>query len=234
MEIVSAVIPLILILVIFFLIVQVATSVLKLTGLDEKTSRFQAISAFTGTGFTTQEAELILEDTIRRKTVTVLMILGKVGFVSVIAGFFLSFGSNDLGVEIRKALILLVLIFMLYKLTTLRGFLRTLNKFIEKSIITRGIIGQKTLEELFHLPKGYGLAQLSIADSSGENGLTLAEAGFIKKDILVLSIERKNRLISFPHAGDQIKEGDKLLCYGLIQNIKKLHEKSQSVKQPKE
>ena len=82
------------------------------------------------------------------------------------------------------------------------------------------MVQQKIIEELFHLPKGYGLAQLTIAVGSSEDGQTLAEAGFIKKDILVLSIERKNRLISFPHAGDNIKSGDKLLCYGLIKNIK--------------
>jgi len=227
MEIISAVVPVILMFILFFLIVQVATSVLKLTGLDEKTSRFQAISAFTGTGFTTKEAELILEDQIRRKTVSFLMILGKVGIVSVIAGLFLSFGKDKLGTELHKALILLAFIFILYKITALRGFSRALSKFIEKRIVARGIVKQEALAELFHLPKGYGIAQLTISNESKEEGLSLAEAGFIKKDILVLSIERKNRLISFPHAEDLIKEGDKLLCYGLIINIKKLHPHSE-------
>jgi len=75
------------------------------------------------------------------------------------------------------------------------------------------------LEELFALPKGYGLAQLTITAKSKEKGVSLAEAGFIKKDILVLSVERKNKLIPFPHAQDVIYEGDRLLCYGLIKNI---------------
>ncbi len=220
MEILSAVLPVIIIIVIFFLVVRIATAVLKLTGMDEGTARFQAISAFTGTGFTTKEAETILEDQVRRKTVSVLMILGKVGIVSVIASLFFSFGQGDVKSDLWKAAILLVFIFILYKITTLGGFSRALNKFIEKRITARGIVKQKTLEELFHLPKGYGLAQLTVVNDSKENGLSLAEAGFIKKDILVLSIERKNRLISFPHAQDVIKEGDRLLCYGLIKNIK--------------
>ncbi|MCF7907523.1 MAG: hypothetical protein K9L86_01395 [Candidatus Omnitrophica bacterium] len=220
MEIISAVLPVIIIIVIFFLVVRIATAVLKLTGMDEKTARFQAISAFTGTGFTTKEAETILEDQMRRKTISVLMILGKVGIVSVIAGLFFSFGKGDVVTDVWKAIILLIFIFILYKLTSLKSFSRALNKFIEKRIVARGITQQKTLEELFHLPKGYGLAQLTVVEGSKENGLSLAEAGFIKKDILVLSIERKNRLISFPHAQDLIKEGDRLLCYGLIKNIK--------------
>ena len=217
---ITAILPLIIIIFIFFLVVQVATVVLKLTGMDEKTSRFQAISAFTGTGFTTKEAETILEDRIRRKTVVVLMVLGKVGVVSVIGGLFLSFGKHSLAEDLWKAVIILAFIFILYKITSLKGFGRTLNRFIEKGIVARGITQQRTLEELFHLPKGYGLTQLTITAESKENGLSLAKVGFSDKNILVLSIERKDKLISFPHAKDVIQEGDKLLCYGLIRNIK--------------
>ena len=220
MGLISAGIPVVIVVVIFFFIVRVATVILKLTGMDEETARFQAISAFTGTGFTTAAAETILDDKLRSKTVSVLMVLGKVGIVSVIASLFLSFGKDDLAADLSKAVIILAFITILYKITTLKGFSRALNKFIEKRIITRGFIKQKTLEELFTLPKGYGLAQLAITGKSKEDGLTLAEAGFIKRDILVLSIERKEQLISFPHAGDTISKGDKLLCYGLINNIK--------------
>jgi TrkA-C domain len=220
MELISAVIPFITIVVVFFFIVRVATVILKLTGMDERTARFQAISAFTGTGFTTKEAETILEDHVRIKTITVLMVLGKIGIVSVIAGLFFSFGKDNLNSDLWKAGITLVFIFILYKLTTLKGFSRAINRMIEKGIVAGGIIKQRTLEELFNLPKGYGLTQLTITENSKEKGRSLIEAGFSKKDILVLSIERKTKLLSFPHADDVIKVGDRLLCYGLFKNIK--------------
>jgi hypothetical protein len=217
---VTGVIPVVIVIVVFFLVVRVATVILRLTGLDEKTARFQAVSAFTGTGFTTKDAEVIMEDDVRRRTVIVLMILGKVGIVSVLASLFFSFGTNNLGAELGKAAIILAFVFGLYKVTTLPGFSRTLNHFIEKRVIARGVVEQKVMEELFELPKGYGIAKLNITEKSKEKGLTLSEAGFIKKNILVLSIERKDKLISFPHAEDIIEEGDKLLCYGLLESIK--------------
>ncbi len=220
MNVIQAVFPIIIIIVTFFFVVKAATVILKLTGMDEKTARFQAISAFTGTGFTTKEAETILEDRVRRKTITVLMVLGKVGIVSVIGGLFLSFAKSSLGSDLSNVIILVISVFILYKITTLKGFSQALNKFIEKRIVAGGVIQQKTLEEIFHLPRGYGLAQLTITKEDGNKELTLAKAGFIAKDILVLSIERKNKLISFPHAQDVIKKDDKLLCYGLIKNIK--------------
>jgi hypothetical protein len=220
MSIVYAILPLILIIVIFFLIVRIATVILKLTGLEEKTARFQAISAFTGTGFTTKEAETILENEVRRKTVSVLMVLGKVGIVSVIASIFVSFGQDNLYNDLWKVIALCFFVILLYRLTTLESFSRWLNRFIEKKVVAKGIVGQRTLEELFRLPEGYGIAYLNITKDTKEKGLTLSEAGFIKKNILVLSIERKNKLIAFPHADDIIKDGDKLLCYGLLGNIK--------------
>jgi hypothetical protein len=220
MGMISAVVPLVVIVVVFFFIVRVATIILKLTGMDERTARFQSISAFTGTGFTTKDAETILEDQVRIKTIIVLMVLGKIGIVSVIASLFFSFGQGNLTADLWKAGIILVFTFVLYKLTTLKGFSRALNHLIEKSIVAGGIVKQRTLEELFNLPKGYGLAQLTITENSREKGATLIEAGFSKKDILVLSIERKSKLISFPHADDVIRVGDRLLCYGLLKNIK--------------
>ena len=220
MTVISAIVPLIIIVIIFFLIVRIATVILKLTGLDENTARFQAISAFTGTGFTTREAELILDDPTRRRTVIVLMILGKVGIVSVIGGLVFSFGKDTLLRDAGKALTLIFVILLLYKMTTLKKFSNTLNRFIEKNIVARGLVKQKILEELFALPRGYGIAQLTITKSFNEIGLTLAEAGFVEKDILVLCIERSGQLIPFPRANDRLVEQDKLLCYGLLDNLK--------------
>ncbi|MDD5071073.1 MAG: hypothetical protein PHV17_10145 [Candidatus Omnitrophica bacterium] len=222
MQILSAVIPVVIVIIFFFFIVRIATIVLKLTGLDENTARFQAISAFTGTGFTTQEAETILADELRRKTVIILMIMGKIGIVSVMASVFFSFGQDKLSNDLSKTFILLIIIVLFYKVTTLSRVNRFLNRFIEKRIIARGIIKQKTMEELFHLPKGYGIAKLTISASSNELGKSLAKAGFIGKNILVLSIEHRDQMMptAFPNARDVINVGDKLLCYGLLESIK--------------
>ncbi|MCK4262353.1 hypothetical protein KAX00_04525, partial [bacterium] len=68
--------PALLAIFLLFLIVRAAAIALMMTGMDEKRARFQALSAFSGTGFTTKEAESIVNHPIRRKIVTWLMILG--------------------------------------------------------------------------------------------------------------------------------------------------------------
>lgn len=49
------------ILLVSLAIVRVAEVMLELTGISKDSARFQARSAFTGTGFTTHEAEMLIK-----------------------------------------------------------------------------------------------------------------------------------------------------------------------------
>jgi len=50
-------VPTLLVIFISFLIIRAAAVALMMTGMDEKKAKFQALSAFSGTGFTTKEAD---------------------------------------------------------------------------------------------------------------------------------------------------------------------------------
>jgi Trk-type K+ transport system membrane component len=52
------------------LIVRAASIALMMTGMNQKRARFQALSAFTGTGFTTKEAESVMNHPLRRKIIS--------------------------------------------------------------------------------------------------------------------------------------------------------------------
>ena len=66
-------------------VIRIASVAMRLTGLDDASARFQALSAFTGTGFTTTEAEMIVNYPVRRRIVSLLMIIGNLGLVGVFA-----------------------------------------------------------------------------------------------------------------------------------------------------
>lgn len=66
-------------------IVRIAAVAMRLTGLDDSSARFQALSAYSGTGFTTKEAEMIVNYPVRRRIVSLLMIIGNIGLVGVFA-----------------------------------------------------------------------------------------------------------------------------------------------------
>jgi len=67
-----------------FLIVRAASVALMMTGLEKNKARFQALSAFSGTGFTTKESESIVNHPRRRQIIRWLMITGNAGIATVI------------------------------------------------------------------------------------------------------------------------------------------------------
>jgi hypothetical protein len=80
-------------------VVRLAAVAMRLTGLDDSSASFQALSAFTGTGFTTQEAEMIVNYPVRRRIVSLLMIVGNLGLVGVFATLVASLVQTDGEVE---------------------------------------------------------------------------------------------------------------------------------------
>lgn len=90
-----AALSLLIIFAVSFFVVRLAAVALRLTGLPEQNARFQAMSALTGTGYTTTEAEMIVNYPIRRKIITWLMIFGNLGIVSVLSTLMISFVRTD-------------------------------------------------------------------------------------------------------------------------------------------
>ncbi|MBD3334640.1 MAG: potassium transporter TrkA, partial [Candidatus Eisenbacteria bacterium] len=70
-------------------ITRIATTALTLTGMSREAARFQARSAFTGTGFTTHEAEQVVGHPVRRRIIMLLMILRSAGLVSILISIIL-------------------------------------------------------------------------------------------------------------------------------------------------
>lgn len=76
------------------LVTRIATTALTLTGLSREAARFQARSAFTGTGFTTGEAEKVVRHPVRRQVIAVLMVTRSAGLVTIVISLILSLTSG--------------------------------------------------------------------------------------------------------------------------------------------
>ena len=76
------------------LVTRIAAMALMFTGLSREAARFQARSAFSGVGFTTVEAELIMNHPVRRKIIMLLMLLGNIGIATVVATVIVSLLST--------------------------------------------------------------------------------------------------------------------------------------------
>ncbi len=91
----AAVISLNVVVTLGLLVTRIATVALTMTGMSVDHARFQARSAFTGTGFTTSEAEAVVGHPARRRIVMALMLVSGAGAVSVLGALILSFAGVD-------------------------------------------------------------------------------------------------------------------------------------------
>ncbi|MCK4325170.1 TrkA C-terminal domain-containing protein [bacterium] len=214
--------PALLAIFLLFLIVRAAAIALMMTGMDEKRARFQALSAFSGTGFTTKEAESIVNHPIRRKIVTWLMILGNAGIVMIIVTATSSFVAGEGHQLSLNVLILLIGIYLIYKMATHKELIRRWESFIEDKLLKSPTFEEGATEDLLHLLEGNGLVRAIIKENSPLVDNSLSECKLSEKGLLVLGIERGKKWIPTPKATETIQKSDKLVVYGSLDVLKAL------------
>ena len=215
-------VPALLVIFFSFLIVRAAAIALMMTGMDRKRAVFQALSAFTGTGFTTKEAESVVNNPLRRRIVSWLMILGNAGIVTVIITATSSLVTSE-GYQLSiNVLGLLVGVYLIYKIATHKGFIRRWESFIEDKLIKSPTFEEGATEDLLHLLEGNGLVRAIITENSPFIGNSLSESKLTEKGLLVLGIERGKNWIPIPKAKETIQEGDRIVVYGPLEVLRAL------------
>jgi len=201
---------------------KVATVALKLTGLDERTASFQALSALTGTGFTTRESELIISQPMRRRIVSILMIVGNAGLIAVIAGLASSFLTITSPWSTLRFVILIVAIYLIFRMATHTRLARFLSKKIEEKLREKYKLQKRSIRQILDLGEDSGLAEVTLHEESSCVGKTLAACDLIKRKILILAIERGKERILIPPKDHKFHAGDNLICYGSFAELRKI------------
>lgn len=215
----------ILVIVVVFVIVmigKVVTVALKLTGLDERTASFQTLSALTCTGFTTREAESVVTHPMRRRIIFLLMIIGNAGMVAVVGGTVFSFLNITSPWSIFRFLILIVALYLIFKMATHTRLARFLSKKIEEKIREKFKLHERTIGQVLDLGKDFGIAEVTLHEGSTCAGKTLASSDLSKKKILILAIERDKERILVPKGNHKLRAGDNLICYGSFTEMREI------------
>jgi hypothetical protein len=205
-----------------FIVVRIGGFALELTGIEPDVARFQALSAFSGTGFTTREAERVVGNRTRRRIVTILIILGNAGTVTVIATLVASFTqvSGYAWFFIRLAIIV-VGILGLYQLIMRIGATRRIPAWLRRPVMNRVLGAPPAVEEIFHIEKGWAISLVTVKDNSKSAGLSVADVT-AEGDVEILAIDRIDAYLTKPNKEEKIMEGDRLLLYADRKSLKRL------------
>jgi len=219
----------ILVLVASWIIVRIGAIAFQLTGLEWSLAKFQSLSCFSGTGFTTRESELIVGDKRRRRIASVLMVLGNAGLVSLIAtaasvldpkqNVFPLLKDNFFSTPINLA-VLAIALFLVYKILTNRKITGKLTRYLRKKIIKQELFKPVSFEDLLLLTGGYGISRIEVCEGDPIIDKTLAESDLRKNDITVLAIIRGNETIPNPSANRKILKGDGLISFGKLERLR--------------
>ncbi len=207
---------------ILILLVKAASVALRLTGMEERKANFQALSALTGTGFSTKESELIMNNPARRRIISLLMILGYGGVITIIISFSTSIINSHGNIKYAGVLIFLVGLYLIYLFATYKGFTKRWDNFIKKKLIKSPVFEEAPIEDLLRLMEGYGLVRVLTKKKSIFINRHIKEINLTRKNILILGIDRHNSWNPIPKGEEKILEGDKLVVYGPIKVINEI------------
>ena len=215
--------PIVSLLVIFalsLLIVRVGSVALRMTGLSSDVASFQAASAFSGAGYTTEEAERAVSTPGRRTIIKALIRLGSVGLVSVIASLVLSFtagGENFLSLAyIVGGVSALVL------LARSQWFNRLVTPLIRRVLSRATDLDVRDYTRVLGLQREYGVAEIDVGSGDWLAGETPAELNLAAEGVLLLGIRRGGTYIGAPGDDTRIKRGDTVVLYGKEARLQEL------------
>lgn len=212
----TAIISLLLIVGISILVTRVAAEALTLTGVTRELARFQARSAFTGVGFTTREAEQMMNHPIRRRIIMTLMLLGNIGIVSAMSSLILGFVSAEPQTSaLLKLGTLLVGIAMLSWLATSRWVDKYLSKLISWGLKRYADIDVRDYATLLRISGEYRISEILVKEEDWLAGQTLRQLKLREEGLAVLGVQKpKATYIGAPQPDTKICAGDILLVYG--------------------
>ena len=210
--------------IIYQVLIEVFTILYRINGINVDISRFQVVSLLTGTGFTTNESESMLITKNRRKLTRKIMFFSYIFNISIVSTFVSIFSltantsKEDIPICIGLTLFIIIFLILFYKTN------------IRKSVIDKIVINLvnkiKTKKENFvFIYDTFGnkvIAEIELTKlKRSMKNKTIEEIQLSQKyHISLLVIKRKEQIISEIKPTTMLEEGDTVIVFGRVRDIK--------------
>lgn len=224
-------VSLVLVVTLSILITRVAAIALIHTGVTRELARFQARSAFTGAGFTTEESERMVNHPVRRRIIMWLMFLGNAGIVTGITSLMLTFVDQGDGIPNWVKLAgLIAALGVLWLLASSDWVDRHLSSLVNRLLARYTELNVRDYAGMMNLTGDYTLVDLRVREEDWLNGQTLGECNLRAEGLLVLAIYRRDdTFIGTPQPDTEFHAGDRVVLYGRVDAIDRLDERRKGV-----
>ncbi|MCP4434747.1 MAG: hypothetical protein GY812_04500 [Actinomycetia bacterium] len=203
--------------VISMLFTRLATGALIATGLPPEVAAFQARSAFTGAGFTTVEAENVVNHTVRRRVIATTMLVGNLGTPTLIVTVLIGLigpGPADTTERLVVTLGSLVVLLVLLSLRPVTRFFVGIGERYAQRRLMPAIGTEPT--ELFEVGNGYVVAEVGVAEHPELGPRSLRGLDAALPGLKLLGVRRRSGkgLLVEPPEDLDLGAGDSLVVFG--------------------
>ena len=193
---------------------KLATGALIATGMPPQLAAFQARSAFSGAGFTTTEAENVVNQPVRRKIIGTTMLVGSLGTPTLVVSVLVGLIAPGPGSTTERALVSLsglFLIVMAFVNKPVQSWLSGVgHRYIQRHLLPA--LGTER-QELLVLSDDFAIQSVRLS-APVEQARSLRGLAHALPGATVLAVRKGTQFIGEPPADIDLREGDELILYG--------------------
>jgi hypothetical protein len=200
-------------------ITRVATVLLVATGMSRQAARFQARSAFTGSGFTTRESEEVVNHPLRRRVVMTLMLLGNAGIVAVASSLIIGFrsGGHTQWISILELVVGMAALLVVSRSSWVD---QRLTQAIRHLLERHTDLPTRDLASLLDLTGHYAVGELHLEEGDWLVGQPLGDLALRDEGIAVLGVTRADGShLGVPGGWTVLAPGDTAVIYGRADSL---------------
>ena len=199
---------------------RIATGALIATGVPPAVAAFQARSAFSGAGFTTTEAENVVNHPTRRRIIATTMFVGNLGTPTLIVSVMVGFIAPGPGSTTERTMVLFAGLVFILMVVFNKPSQRWLSKLGERYASRRLIPHlEEGFTELAAVGDDFVLGSIRIVHEPGETYRSLRGLDNAFPDLQVIGVRQGKDFVWRRPADLDIHEDDELVVFGRREQV---------------
>ena len=203
---------------------RLTTGALIATGVPPDTASFQARSALSGAGFTTTEAETVVNDPTRRKIIATTMFVGNLGTPTLVVSVLVGFVAPGPGSTTERTLViasgLILIVMVAINRPTQQLLVRIGQRYANRRLIPALA---DEVNELLTLGGDMIVGSIRLSEEPGQTYRSLRGMRTALTGVTVLGVQQGDRYFGESPIDVELHKGDKLVVYGQRERLNRLH-----------
>ena len=201
---------------------RIATGALIATGVPPEIAGFQARSAFSGAGFTTTEAENVVNHPVRRRIIGMTMFVGNLGTPTLVVSVMLGFIAPGPGSTVERAMVtfagLLFVVLLLVNRPVQKLLVRVGHRYASERLIP---YLQEGFREIAAVGDDYVVGAIEVIGEPGATYRSLRALDQSFLDLRVLGVRSNDRFAMEVPADVDLSVGDEIVVFGRRDDVER-------------